>query len=594
MLTHTLPISLPLAIQAEPLTPQAFSPFGSVLTNPAPEKHPQSTPASALPPGYGAVSANQGTAIQYRALAPPLQNLYDQAPSRKRAEPRTTMFVCAARQLLPDTSSEGGLFEVKILERHPFTSQTFVPLGASASTRYLVIVAPSLAPSSSDEELPVPEGDKLPGRGLPDIRGLRAFVATGNQAVTYGAGTWHAPMAALGTQGSAIDFVVVQFADDEPVEDCQEVAYEAEGGALRIVVRTNLKVLQASLRKSFRRVRRRPISFSLPSFHLAWEERIRILESTDVKNKLEDLSGVVLKPGENPYNALIEACDDDPAKIQTLYAVHRVRRNAQQRDKFLASDFKELIIDPYLLRLENPQIEPGFDERYCMTYWGRPPIHILELAEAIQKKLQAVAPNIWLMPPHRMHITTLELAFSRTAAEINTLKQTLASAIPKIASYTHTHRARLVKPMVSYDLSAFALSFVPASGEPPLSPPPVAPDVATIQQDGDGYTYHHLRRDMWALTKDAGVEVSSRYVVPSAHVTLGRYLSGADHATAEQRRGWVDAIDAVNRWLEAEVWDGAGSGFVSEWVVGQEKGLDVRAGTLWYGGGRTVLMGEGF
>lgn len=36
------------------------------------------------------------------------------------------------------------------------------------------------------------------------------------------------------------------------------------------------------------------------------------LESTDVKNKLEDLSGVVIKPGDNPYDALIQACNDDP------------------------------------------------------------------------------------------------------------------------------------------------------------------------------------------------------------------------------------------------------------------------------------------
>lgn len=35
------------------------------------------------------------------------------------------------------------------------------------------------------------------------------------------------------------------------------------------------------------------------------------LESTDAKNKLEDLSGVKIKPGENPYKALIEACHDD-------------------------------------------------------------------------------------------------------------------------------------------------------------------------------------------------------------------------------------------------------------------------------------------
>lgn len=35
------------------------------------------------------------------------------------------------------------------------------------------------------------------------------------------------------------------------------------------------------------------------------------LESVDAKNKLEDLSGVQIKPGENPYKALIAACNDD-------------------------------------------------------------------------------------------------------------------------------------------------------------------------------------------------------------------------------------------------------------------------------------------
>jgi len=45
---------------------------------------------------------------------------------------------------------------------------------------------------------------------------------------------------------------------------------------------------------------------------------IPALESTDVKNKLEDLSGVVLRPGENPYNALIETCHDDPVEFPLL------------------------------------------------------------------------------------------------------------------------------------------------------------------------------------------------------------------------------------------------------------------------------------
>lgn len=36
-----------------------------------------------------------------------------------------------------------------------------------------------------------------------------------------------------------------------------------------------------------------------------------MLDSTDARNKLEDLSGITIKPGENPYKALIEACEDD-------------------------------------------------------------------------------------------------------------------------------------------------------------------------------------------------------------------------------------------------------------------------------------------
>lgn len=34
--------------------------------------------------------------------------------------------------------------------------------------------------------------------------------------------------------------------------------------------------------------------------------------SEDARNKLEDLSGIVLKPGENPYAAFIGACNDKP------------------------------------------------------------------------------------------------------------------------------------------------------------------------------------------------------------------------------------------------------------------------------------------
>lgn len=234
MIVQAVPIPQALTLAAAPLTRPAFSSFGDVLTNPAPESLPHNTSPGSIAAGAlpcGAVSANQGSAIQYRQLGT-VRNLYGQAASRSNATPRVAMFVCGARELGGARRDE---FEVKVLERHPFTTQTFVPLTKDGRrSRYLVIVAPTLGPSKEDKALPVPleESDgkgRLPGSGLPDLARLRAFIATGEQAVTYGAGTWHAPMVALGEQGTAIDFVVTQFANDSAVEDCQEVVLESRG-----------------------------------------------------------------------------------------------------------------------------------------------------------------------------------------------------------------------------------------------------------------------------------------------------------------------------------------------------------------------------
>lgn len=69
-------------------------------------------------------------------------------------------------------------------------------------------------------------------------------------------------------------------------------------------------------------------------------------------------------------------------------------RNGQQKEKFLSSDFKEVLIDPFLLRLENPSIEPGFtDPRNCLVFWARPPDHIIKLASKIQSLLKEAAPS---------------------------------------------------------------------------------------------------------------------------------------------------------------------------------------------------------
>jgi ureidoglycolate lyase len=65
----------------------------------------------------------------------------------------------------------GGLpLEVKLLERHEFSSQTFVPLDVG---RWLVVVCPH-APL-----------------GGPDVAHGRALIAGPDQGITYRMNTWH-------------------------------------------------------------------------------------------------------------------------------------------------------------------------------------------------------------------------------------------------------------------------------------------------------------------------------------------------------------------------------------------------------------------
>ena len=205
--------------------------------------------------------------------------------------------------------------------------------------------------------------------------------------------------------------------------------------------------------------------------------------------------------------------------------------------------------------------------------------------------------ELWLMPLENLHMTTMEINHSLTVHEIESLVQALAPSHESIADHPNTHKARLIKPLVSYDSAALALSFVPASAES-------LPEGRTPEDDG--YTYHHLRRDIYQAITDTGVVVGSRYVVPSAHLTIARFNSPnvfdgdpMDASVAldvQKRKHWVKEIEMINKWLEAEFWPEEGKLIKpgGEWIVGEEKGLDFRKGTLWYGGGETIYRGSGF
>jgi len=186
-------------------------------------------------------------------------------------------------------------------------------------------------------------------------------------------------------------------------------------------------------------------------------------------------------------------------------------------------------------------------------------------------------------------MNTFEITHSRTPSEISDLETQVAPRVPEIVNWTFYHRARLVKPLLGFDASAVALTFVPANGG-----------------DGDEYTYHHLRRDLYNLCTSTGVPIKSRYTVPSAHLTIARFMSQDDFTSSEDRldpskiTAWVDWLKGINEWLRAEYWPKENGNNVEEikkggeWIVGQEKGLDHRRGALWYGGGETVIVGKGF
>lgn len=221
-----------LVVTASPLDHGGFAEFGTVIENLKPELEPSAT-IKELPPNV--LLANQGTALKYRDVTNML-DLYGSAPSGVKSKAVMNMFVCAPRALRQSrTNDSQGIFPVEILERHPFTTQTFIPLGLSAAEQerlfYLVIVAPSHPSSHVDRSLPLPAETppltRLPGRGLPDLARLKAFIAKGSQAVTYSAGTWHAPMVVIGAK--SVSFVVVQFANGVAIEDCQEVAMQYHG-----------------------------------------------------------------------------------------------------------------------------------------------------------------------------------------------------------------------------------------------------------------------------------------------------------------------------------------------------------------------------
>lgn len=142
-----------MRLSLEPLTAEAFAPFGGILDRPE---------------GVGRRVFAEGL-INLRPAVGPRLALSNKAPVA-----------------LPLVAVE--------MERHRFSSQAFVPIDVA---RYLVLVAPHAA------------------GGGPDMARARAFVADGRQGVNYAPDTWHHPLTVLDRVGSFAVFTWLDGGPDD-------------------------------------------------------------------------------------------------------------------------------------------------------------------------------------------------------------------------------------------------------------------------------------------------------------------------------------------------------------------------------------------
>lgn len=123
-------------IKVEPLTPQAFTPYGKVI---------EAEPATA-------VEINSGFTTRFHALA-----------ETEVGEGQTILSIFRGR---PRPMTVG------MVERHPLGSQAFMPLNGR---KWLAVVADT-----------------------PDLKSCRAFLCEGHQGLQYGPNIWHHPLLVIG------------------------------------------------------------------------------------------------------------------------------------------------------------------------------------------------------------------------------------------------------------------------------------------------------------------------------------------------------------------------------------------------------------
>lgn len=252
-------------LSAEHITLEAFAPFGRVIKAFGQDEDK---------PEYVKITpANQGTATKFSWLGSVTNHTTEvpMSPTKQKsswfslrgggdkatplAKPNLCVYRCETAEIVtilphsrePSSTTSSPVHQVRssiivdsskptllhqgvrlrCLERHPLSSQTFIPMikraptitqaeglaGATSAYTYLVVVASSLE---------VKEGSP------PDWNSLTAFLVDSTMGIEYSAGVWHHPMIVLGEPGTHIDMACLVHETGDAQLDCEETDMESD------------------------------------------------------------------------------------------------------------------------------------------------------------------------------------------------------------------------------------------------------------------------------------------------------------------------------------------------------------------------------
>ncbi|KAF9354187.1 Allantoicase [Mortierella sp. AD094] len=184
-----------LTVQPVSITNENFAQWGQVV------RMPDADP--------NAVQVNQGSAQKYSHLAevtnlrPAATDSANPNPTLTSATANVAIFKCYKPVTTPQ-------FTIKLLERHPYSSQMFMPMGGDGNGSYVVVTA-----ENGPDDKPI-------------LSTLRAFKCNNTLGINYKPNVWHHPMIVV---EKPVQFMTITHESGVPLEDCEEYWFTKESGS---------------------------------------------------------------------------------------------------------------------------------------------------------------------------------------------------------------------------------------------------------------------------------------------------------------------------------------------------------------------------